>query len=274
MFHMAIIFLMLAAVGAFLILWYLWVRRRLDNSFFLDDEEHVLFPFRYFSWILIGVVVMTSLVQIHFLRVSSVVHERLASLTYSLRDQKVSASDIDELKRMIEVLRGELDPRTRPVTAGNVDWRGDPESSGSVKEPNPANGRMAREDALASLPAAERDTMGAGFAQEAKAFRNEEASPPKTERTSRSPGDGDRGYSMRLNLWGRVRTEALRVRNRPTGEGVVMEKLRVGEEVKVTEKRIIDDRMWYRVITPSGRAGWVDFRYLELRATASPATGG
>ena len=60
-FHVAVILLMIVAVAAFLILWYFWVKNRLAHSLALHDEEQVLFPFRYFSWILMGLVVGTGL---------------------------------------------------------------------------------------------------------------------------------------------------------------------------------------------------------------------
>jgi uncharacterized protein YgiM (DUF1202 family) len=78
----------------------------------------------------------------------------------------------------------------------------------------------------------------------------------------------DNRLSMTLDLNGRVITDALRVRKRPASDAVVIDKLGSGEQVKVTEKRVVDRKLWYRVITPSGRAGWVDFRYLELLASS------
>jgi uncharacterized protein YgiM (DUF1202 family) len=70
--------------------------------------------------------------------------------------------------------------------------------------------------------------------------------------------------SMDLNLTGRVTADSLRVRKRPGLRGPIIDKLPAGQRVKVTEKRLANESMWYRVITPSGKAGWVDFRYLKL----------
>ena len=40
-----------------------------------------------------------------------------------------------------------------------------------------------------------------------------------------------------------------------------------GQEVKVTEKRIVNEGVWFRIVTPSGHAGWVDYRYLKLEGS-------
>ena len=79
--HFAIIAIQCAALAAFLILWYFWVKKRIGSSLCFEEEEQILFPFRYFSWILMGLVVITVVAQIHFVRVSSLVHERVASMT-------------------------------------------------------------------------------------------------------------------------------------------------------------------------------------------------
>ncbi len=65
--NITVIVLECAAVAAFLILWYFWAKKKLLCSYVLEDDEQILFPFRYFSWILIGIVLVTCLIQIHFL---------------------------------------------------------------------------------------------------------------------------------------------------------------------------------------------------------------
>ena len=91
--HITVISLQCAAVGAFLILWYFWARKKLLCSYMLQDDQQVLFPFRYFSWILIGIVLITSLVQIHFVRTASLMHEKLVVLTtgYQRQEQDLRA---------------------------------------------------------------------------------------------------------------------------------------------------------------------------------------
>ncbi len=94
-------------------------------------------------------------------------------------------------------------------------------------------------------------------------------SAPKTdEGPVRKPKSGeedaDKVYSMRLNRNGRTTIDNLRVRKLPVSDAPVVEKLMSGQEVKVTEKRIVNEGVWFRIVTPSGRAGWVDYRYLKL----------
>jgi Bacterial SH3 domain len=69
---------------------------------------------------------------------------------------------------------------------------------------------------------------------------------------------------MHLSRGGRVLTDHLRVRNRPVATAPVVDKLMTGQMVKVTGKRLSGSRIWYRVVTPTGRAGWVDFQYVRL----------
>ncbi len=69
---------------------------------------------------------------------------------------------------------------------------------------------------------------------------------------------------MRLSRVGNVTAETLRVRRQPVSDSPVIESLTAGQKVKVTEKRLIKDTVWFRIVTPSGKAGWVDFRHLKL----------
>jgi N-acetylmuramoyl-L-alanine amidase len=73
---------------------------------------------------------------------------------------------------------------------------------------------------------------------------------------------------MRLSRIGKVTVESLRVRQRPQLSAPVIEQLTSGQEVKVTEKRVQNENIWFRVITPAGKAGWVDFRFLKLEGNA------
>ncbi|MDD3474177.1 MAG: SH3 domain-containing protein, partial [Syntrophaceae bacterium] len=60
----------------------------------------------------------------------------------------------------------------------------------------------------------------------------------------------------------------LRVRKSPDETSDVVETLSAGKLVKVTEKRFQKDRVWFRIITPTGRAGWVDFNFVKLDGNA------
>jgi hypothetical protein len=268
LFHLAITFLMLAALAAFLILWYLWIKRKLSGSFFPTDEQRLLFPFRSFSWILLGVVLLTCVVHIHFLRVSSVAHEKLAGLTFMYKSQAGLSSEIQDLKKIVSALREDRGTQSKPMMT-----RG-PEQTTATEAAQPLLGMpmgktgAPSEQARSSLAHDERVTIVNGFAQEAKASGNREARSQAAKPSRSAPEGMDNRLSMTLDLNGRVITDALRVRKRPASDAVVIDKLGSGEQVKVTEKRVVDRKLWYRVITPSGRAGWVDFRYLELLASS------
>ena len=106
--HVMIISIQCAAVAAFLILWYFWVKGKLAASAFLEDEDQILFPFRYFSWVLAGVILATCLAQIHFVRVSSVVHERMTGLNDLYSRQENQARSLLELKTMITKVREDM----------------------------------------------------------------------------------------------------------------------------------------------------------------------
>ena len=269
-FHLTVTLLMLAALAAFLLLWYFWVKGKLGNSFFLEDEQQFLFPFRYFSWILLGVVLLTSVMQIHFLRVSSMVHEKLASMAFVYKAQNGLGEDVQDIKSMISALRYDLGPQFRPAETNTSDQRVAGRQSPPEGSPVSQQNRVRPDRAIAGLGPADRMTSGNGFAQEARSssYRQARANPSDESRV-RDEATG-KGASMALDLTGRVTIDALRVRKRPTTGAEVIDKLVSGAQVKVTEKRIVDERMWYRVITPSGKAGWVDFRYLELQASSRP----
>ncbi len=269
-FHLTVIFLMLAALAAFLILWYFWVKGKLESSFFLDDEQQLLFPFRSFSWILLGVVLLTSVLQIHFLRVSSVVHEKLASMSFVYKSQSVLDEDVQDLKNMISALRHDLSPQLRHVTTNAPDRRAETPPSSSVRSMTSQQTRGQADHLVAGLPPAERVAVGNGFAQEAKASGDRQARANLSLQSQKGSEPTGKGPSMTLDLTGRVPIDALRVRKRPKIDAEIVDKLASGEQVKVTEKRIVEERMWYRVIAPSGKAGWVDFRYLELQASSRP----
>lgn len=275
--QLVILTISVTAVAAFLTLWYFWVKKKIELSYALDDEEQVLFPFRYFSWILLGVLLVTCLAQVHFVRVSSTVHKNLAAMTDFLRTRQGSLSQVSELKGMIEHLRTDLDGRLRRLHEEMLERR----MAASVPA-NPQAPDLRRQDpspqrALVGLATSKRLPAEPGFDRAAGASTTRETTgSPSPKGTVAPPGNSrppakedpeekeQSVWSMSLNLTGQVSADSLRVRKRPGLKAPVMAKLPGGLRVKVTEKRLVDEGMWYRVITPSGQAGWVDFRYLKL----------
>ncbi len=263
--HLTVAALQFAALAAILIFWHFWVKKNLRVPHCPDDADRALLPYRRLSRVLLGLVFLTCLVQIYCLWASSTIHEKIASVTTPGKKQEQNNRAIRELKGMIENLREETASNSRLLHAMKSDQssgvRATLQNSDSLSvpaggmlegqaRPNPQTGTAGREEE--------------GFAKEAKA--SSVASIPRTieKRFEARADSSEHNYSMRLNRRGHVTTEKLRVHKRPQQDAEVIEKLLDGQKVKVTEKRLLNDTMWFRVITPSGRAGWVDFRYLAL----------
>lgn len=262
--HFAIIAVQCAALAAFIILWYFWVKKRIESSMYFEEEEQVLFPFRYFSWILMGLVVITVVAQVHFVRVSSLVHERVACMTGYYEKQQKHTATLEELRGMVVRLRSDVDSNFRSLRAQI------PEKLVQVRQSEPADesGPLAaagpgRSQALVKLEPLRTASNRGGFGREARASSSAMVASLPNRTDSASEKD-DREYSMRLQREGRVLTDRLRVRKRPQLEAPIVERLMSGQKVKVTEKRLLKENLWFRVITPSGRAGWVDYRYVKL----------
>jgi hypothetical protein len=264
---------MIMSVAAFLILWYFWVKRRLNDILSLDDEQEVLFPFRYFSWLFLALVVITCLVQVHFLRVSSLVHESLGSMGSFYKDQKSCASGMDELKIMLQNVLINVNAGFRRLAAQTAQQQVQREILGSAR----ASAELGREEWDSPSGGTVQTTRGAasrsGFEKEAQAFGVPRSAKDLSIPPKRTQETGGKVWSMNLALAGRVTAETLRVRRFPDSEAEVIEKIQSGAEVKVTEKRITESGVWFRVITSSGRAGWVDFRYLKLYESPGRAAG-
>ncbi len=173
-FQLLIIVLQLAALAAFLILWYFWVKRKLEASFLLEEEENVLFPFRYFSWIFIGVILITCLVQIHFVRVSSSVYERMASLSSSFKKQEQHTKAIDDLKLTVDKLRADLESNFRTLRAQSISSLDRIAENTAETKPlaAPKDTRTASslKDRSALLTGQGLKPEGQGFGREARAF--------------------------------------------------------------------------------------------------------
>lgn len=267
-FHVMIISVQFAAVAAFLILWYFWVKGKLRASAFLEDEQQFLFPFRYFSWILVGVIVATCLAQLHFIRVSSTVHERLAGLSGLYSRQEIQAQSLVDLKEMLQTLRNDMHVNFRGLRAQIAETS----STSSVAQPGtakevaqtPAEQKPAR----VGISMSRADTPKDAFAGEARAASSTNLAKPVREPRTGPTQKDQPDLFMHLSREGKILTDHLRVRNRPRGNASVVEKLMSGQLVKVTGKRLNGSRIWYRVVTPTGRAGWVDFRYVKLEGNA------
>lgn len=261
--HSLIIAVHIAVVAAFLILWYFWVKKKLGASLFLENEDQILFPFKYFSWLFIGLVLATSLVQIHFVRVSATVHERLTALSSISENQEAYARSLEGTREMIQKLRADIDINFKGVRSQVAELRSNMQSA--VHQPSLETGQSAplRKPALAGLPPspdAEKD-----FAREARAshgpLQQSAATRPQAAPESETKSET---FRMSLNRKGRVLTDNLRVHKRPGLQTGVVDKLMAGQEVKVTEKLMANDAMWFRVVTPSGRSGWVHFGHVKL----------
>jgi hypothetical protein len=258
-----VIMLQVAVIAAFLILWYFWVRKKMAASFLLEDKDHeqVLFPFRYFSWIFISVIIVLSLVTVHFVRVAAGVHERFASFSGTLEKQEQQAKSLDDLKGAMEKMRLDMESNFKSLRAQSSDQYALMKYMEASGEARLASNHSDREP-LVSIQAPVADTKNR-FANEAKASTASRALQQDLEKTEDS-----QSYSVKLSRVGKVTAESLRVRQRPKTNAQVIEQLSAGQEVKVTEKRVQNENTWFRVITPAGKAGWVDFRFLKLEGNA------
>jgi hypothetical protein len=264
-FHLTVAAFQLAALAALLILWRFWMKRKPQVSRSSDSTDHAPLPFRGLGRLLLGLVFLTCLLQIYCLWPSSTIHEKISSLITPGKKQEQNVRAITELKGMIENLRKEIASNGKLLRAMRSEtvakFQGSPQNPDSLRAPeggllgphtrlNPETGRTNSDEG--------------GFAKEAKASSSASNHKALEKRHESSTDAGEETYSMRLNRQGHVVTDKLRVRKRPQQDSEVVEKLLDGQRVKVTEKRLLKDTMWFRVITPSGRAGWVDFRYLAL----------
>jgi len=270
MLHFFIIGLQAAVLAAFLILWYFWVKKKMEAAFVMEDEEQVLFPFRYFSWIVLALVVLTAVVQVHFVRVSSGVHEKMAAMSDIYSKYQQTSRSLEELRAGMDKLRKEMDSNFKGLRAQMLErlalLKADPTTSDLVASPPaiPARG------ALLGPAARSGNSEKEGFAREAKASSAGAIKTAAVDPAIGTPFEADESaiHSMRLNRQARVLIDRLRVRKQPRPDAPPVEHLMAGQQVKVTEKRLLNDNVWFRIVTPSGRAGWVDYRYVRLEGNA------
>lgn len=266
--HFIIISTQCAALVAFLILWYFWVKKRIDTPPSVDGDDKILFPFRYFSWMLMGLVLVSCLLQFHFVRVSAAVHEKLSAISKFYSHHEQSMRSLDELRNELARLRRDVDANSRGLRARAVVQNSFSRTSETVSDLAVANVDQLKTDALASLQVLRDAQKSNSFAREAKAsYATEPVSSSSSEATPRRQPDG-KVYSMSLNRVGRVVEDGLSVKKRPAPNSPVVEQLACGEEVKVTEKRLSNEDVWFRIVTPSGRAGWVDYRRVRLEGNS------
>lgn len=270
MLHVTIIALECAALAAFLILWHMIIRKKLRGAFLREAGQQVLLPFRYFSWVLMALVLVTCLVQLHFVWLSSQIQDEMVSATRLMQDQQMGSSGADELKALIDSLRTHTEANTKELRSlGLGPQRGPMIASAASVEPDATTPRPQDKATGPTAQNFHKDTEKGAFEKEA---RESSTRKPKNRVISnlREPEfRHDRElFSMRVNNTGNVTRTGLRVRKQPSTDSDVVEKLTSGQQVKVTDKRMVKNTVWFRVITPSGTAGWVDYRYLRLDAKA------
>jgi branched-subunit amino acid transport protein AzlD len=263
-FQILIVLIQCAALAAFLILWYFWVKKRMEASFLLEEDSRVMFPFKHFSWLLIGLVFVTCLIQIHFVKVASGFHEKIAVLVGSLKKNDQNARSIEDMKVSIDNLRKQMAADFKNLRAENVDRL-------PFKYPEAPATAYARPTLRSPITSVGfRRSDGVGFAKAAKAsFAGSRPDRTLTNKVSaRKATQPVTVHSMALSCIGRALVNNLRVRKRPQTDSPVIDTITTEQIVKVTEKRLINEAVWFRIVTPSGKAGWVDYRYLKLEGSA------
>jgi hypothetical protein len=266
--HILIISLQCAAIASFLILWYFWVKKKLETAYLVEDEREILFPFRYFSWLLIGLVLVTSIAQIHFVRVSSQVHERMAAIAASSKPNPQQARALDELKGMIEKVRRDMESNFKVIRAQLPDKQQQARALQTIADVNTLSDRSVDKEGLLRIEKNKLDSPGNVFAKEAKSSSSSVTATEASDR-HKSLEESSRDQSMRLSRNGKILKDQVNVRQRPQTDSTAVDRLMTGQQVKVTEKRLDNEgKIWFRIITPSGRAGWIDFRFVKLEGNA------
>lgn len=263
-YHLIFVLVQAATLAAFLVLWRMWVRKKLTASFLIEDEDRILFPFKYFSWILFAVVLVTSIAQIHFVWMSSKTEKSLAAVKNVYKMAEKQGQSVEETKILVEKLARELELNTKAVKLFSKDFPAHSKSSRIMSDL-----RVAQNETSQKNPQMKTALNSDSFDQEARASSKERASSElKSRENSSADESSEPSQSMRLNRRGAIVGNGLRVRKSPDETSDVVETLNAGKQVKITEKRFHKDRVWFRIITPSGRAGWVDFNFVKLDSNA------
>jgi len=262
--HIVIVAVECAVIATFLIAWFLIVKKKLRGTF-LREGGQLLGPFRYFSWVLMVLVVTTCIVQIHFLWGAFQLQEEISSLNKSLEQQQISAAALADLKSDVEKFRKNTESSFRDLRGLSSTQRTQAPQSSGAGDLALAQTRLFDKEAQSGASSGRKDADKSGFAREAKASSTRATKPEPLQTVRKSEDQEPREvHSMRLSRVGNVTAETLRVRKQPVADSPAIESLTAGQKVKVTEKRLIKDIVWFRIITPSGKAGWVDFRHLKL----------
>jgi hypothetical protein len=264
--HSAIIAAQCAALAAFFMLWYSWTKKQVELSYPVSAEAPGLFPFRSFAWVFLGLVLVTCIVQIHFIRVSATVHERLAAMTDYYKAQEQNMRSIEELKLSMERLRRDMQTNFQGLRAQTA-MALQAKPTARMMEMSLARAQAA-ETAELSPTTDVKTVADSGFGREARSSSSEARPEPKVTKPRKQAAPTPKPYSMRLARMGRVLHDNIVVKKRPLSNAPVLEHLAAGQEVKVTEKRILNEDMWFRVVTPSGHAGWVDYRHVKLEGNS------
>jgi hypothetical protein len=250
----------LSFLAAFVILWRMWIRKKLASSFLIEDEDRFLFPFRYLSWVLGGVVLITGLAQAHFLYVSINDHRETAKLKNLDKKVDEQSRNIDEMKRIVEKLGRDVELNFKALKVFGKDQFNSMKSNRLTNDLRMHGSDPASKESSSTKPANIKSaSLQNGFAKEAKASSSSASEDSKARDTQIA----DTG-SMHLSRKGKSIADYLRVRRYPKEEAPVVDRLMSGQPIKVTEKKVSGEKVWFRVITPSGKAGWVEYTYVKL----------
>lgn len=253
--------LQVACIVSLVVLWRMWIKKKLASSFLIEDEDRLLFPFRYLSWIIGGVVLVTALAQTHFLWVSikeTRDNSKIKALYSKVEEQGHS---IDETKRIVEKLGRDVELNFKALKVFGKDQLTQMRTNKLTSdlrlrhnEPVPKESAPQKANTIKSA------SLQNAFAQEAKA--SSASTPvPDSQKNYDHPTDSS---SMRLTRKAKAIADNLRVRKQPSEDAQIVDKLMSGQVIKVTEKKVAGDKVWFRIITPSGKAGWVDYSYVKL----------
>ncbi len=255
----------IVAMVSFLIVWRMWIRKKLASSFLIEDEDRLLFPFRYLSWVLGGVVLITALAQVHFLWVSakqSKENSKIQALYAKVEDQN---HNLDEMKRIIEKMGRDVELNFKALKVFGRDQLNQMRNNKLTNDLRLRQNESAQKDISAAKSSTLRSaSLQNPFGQEAKAS----SSSSVADSAKSADHATAETASMRLTRRGKATADNLRVRKQPSEESQIVDRLMAGQTIKITEKKVSGDKIWFRVITPSGKAGWVDYSYIRLDGAA------
>ncbi|MGC8660540.1 MAG: SH3 domain-containing protein [Desulfomonilaceae bacterium] len=255
----------IVAMVSSLVIWRMWIKKKLASSFLIEDEDRFLFPFRYISWVLGGVVLVTILAQVHFLWVSGKLSKEDSKIQAVYTKVENQGHNVDEMKRIIEKLSRDVELNFKALKVFGKDQLNQMRSNKLTNDLRLRQNDPTQKDisSTKSTPIKSASLQNP-FGQEAKAS-SASSITDSTKRVDHSIKDSS---SMRLNRRGKATTDNLRVRKQPSEESQIVDRLMAGQPVKITEKKVSGDKIWFRVITPSGKAGWVDYSYVRLDGAA------